>query len=178
MRGQTVTNDPIPQGPIGDGDEVRLRSNGQEWNVTWHNPNAPPSGKPHGSVGICVTPRGGVVLVSADGTHWTLPAGRPEGSEDWQQTLRREILEEACAIVRSVRLLGFSRGHCISGHEAGLVLVRAIWRADVELQPWRPMFEIRHRRVVPAKDLLFHLALDAEGHLPTYRRAMIEAGLA
>ena len=118
-----------------------------------------------------------MALISADGAHWDLPGGRPEGFEDWEETLRRELSEEACAIVHAARLLGFSRGHCVRGGEKGLVLVRAIWRADVELQPWEPRFEIRHRRVVPAADLLSHLTLD-EGYLPTYRRALIEAGLA
>jgi len=28
----------------------------------------------------------------------------------------------------------------------GLVLVRSIWRAGVELLPWKPHFEITHRR--------------------------------
>ncbi len=167
----------ISQGPIGDGEEVRLYAEGQRWMLTWHMPDSPPGGRPHGSMGICVTPEGSVVIVSADGTHWALPAGRPEGAEDWEETLRREVREEACAIVRTARLLGFSRGRCISGREEGLVLVRAIWRADVELQPWQPRFEIRRRCVVPAAHLLSRLTLE-EGYLPTYRRALIEAGLA
>jgi hypothetical protein len=32
--------------------------------------------------------------------------------------------------------------------------------------------------VVPVTNLLSHLAVDEEGFLPTYRRALIEAGLA
>ena len=87
------------------------------------------------------------------------------------------MLEEACAVVRTARLLGFTRGRCIRGHEEGLVLVRAIWRADVELQPWDPQFEIPERRVVPVADLLSHLAVGGEGFLPVWRRAMVEAGL-
>jgi len=119
----------IPHGPIGDGDEVLLHSNGQEWILTWHMPDSLPAGRPHGSAGICVTPDTSVVIISADGARWDLPAGRPEGSEDWEE------------------------------------------------QPWEPRFEIRHRRVVPAADLLSHLTVE-EGYLPTCRRALIEAGLA
>ena len=163
------------EGPIGDGEEVRLHANGQEWIVTWHVPNSVPDGRPHGSAGICLTPEGNVVLISSDGTHWDWPAGRPDNCEDWEETLRREIREEACAIVLTSRLLGFSRGHCIRGKEEGLVLVRGIWRADVELQPWKPRFEIRHRRVVQVTDFLSSLTVD-EGFLPTYRRALMEAG--
>jgi 8-oxo-dGTP pyrophosphatase MutT (NUDIX family) len=162
------------KGPLGDGDEVRLCADGQEWVLTWHVPSSPPGGRPHGSAGICVTAGAGVVIVSGDGVHWDFPAGRPEGSEDWEATLRREMMEEACAVVQTARLLGFSRGRCVRGHEKGLVLVRAIWRADVELQPWEPRFEIRHRRTVPAAEVLQHLA---DTYMPIFRRAMIEAGL-
>jgi hypothetical protein len=31
--------------------------------------------------------------------------------------------EEACAIITRAKLLGFSRGECVEGHERGLVLV-------------------------------------------------------
>jgi hypothetical protein len=33
---------------------------------------------------------------------------------------------------------GFSRGEYIVGRQAGCVLVRSLWRADVALDPWRP----------------------------------------
>ncbi len=125
-----------------------------------------------------MTPDRQVVLITEDDIRWGLPAGRPEGDEDWEQTLRREMLEEACAVVREARLLGFIRSRCIEGHEEGLVLVRAFWRANVDLQPWDPQFEVSQRRLVPVADLLSHLAADEEDFLPTYRRAMIEAGLA
>src|SRR5256885_1951723 len=68
----------------------------------------------------------------------------------WEQTLRREMDEEACATVVGARLLGFTRGECVAGPERGLVLVRSVWRADVELRPWEARFEIADRRVVAA----------------------------
>lgn len=165
-----------PPHPIADGQEVLLRAAGQEWIITWHPPGPPPAGRGHGSAGICVTGDGGIVLVSADGASWGLPGGRPEAGEDWEQTLRREMLEEACAVVLSARLLGFSRGRCIRGHEQGLVNVRAVWRAEVALEPWEPRFEILHRRVVGAGEVLAQMTL-WEGDLPTYLRALSEAGV-
>ena len=86
-----------------------------------------------------------VVLVSEDGTAWGLPGGRPEGDEDWRQTLEREVLEEACARVQHARLLGFSRGVCHSGPEKGLVLVRAFWVSTVTVDDWEPQFEMKER---------------------------------
>jgi hypothetical protein len=47
-------------------------------------------------------------------------------------------------------MLGFARSECIKGREAGVVLVRSYWRAEVEISAWRPRFEVAHRRIVPA----------------------------
>jgi ADP-ribose pyrophosphatase YjhB (NUDIX family) len=117
-----------------------------------------------------------IVLISNDAERWGWPGGRPEGDESWEQTLRREVLEEACATVVDAQLLGFTRGACLTGAERGLVLVRSIWLAWVELMPWEPRFEIAHRRVVPAAELLKHLWME-EGFEPIYHRALVEARL-
>ncbi len=159
-----------------DGEEFVIVANGGEWRSAWHPPHAEPPGTNHGAAALCVAPDGGVVLVSQDGAHWSLPGGRPEGDETWEQTLRREILEEACCTVRAARLLGFSRGACTSGPEQGLVLVRSLWRAEVEVLPWEPRFEISHRRIVPAAELREHLWIDP-GFEPIYARWLTEAGL-
>ena len=45
------------------------------------------------------------------------------------------------------------------------MLVRSVWRAEVELQPWKLRFEIAHRRVVPVHGLLAHLWME-EGFEP------------
>jgi len=159
-----------------DAEEFAVRSNGGDWSTAWYPPIAVPVGRPHGANAFCVTADNAVVLISSDGKRWGWPGGRPEGDESWEQTLRREVLEEACAIVGDARLLGFCRGACLTGPEKGLVLVRSIWRAEVELMPWEPRFEIPHRRTVPAAELLSHLWID-EGFAPIYHRALAEAGL-
>jgi ADP-ribose pyrophosphatase YjhB (NUDIX family) len=159
-----------------DGEELAVRSNEGDWLVGWHSPIAAPVGKAHGANAFCVTAEDGVVLVSNDGERWGWPGGRPEGDESWEQTLRREVLEEVCAIVGDARLLGFCRGACLTGPEAGLVLVRSVWRVEVELMPWEPLFEIAHRRVVAATELLSHLWME-KGFEPIYHRALAEAGL-
>lgn len=159
-----------------DGEEFAVRSNGGDWLIAWFPPDATPDGAAHGANAFCVTADDHVVLISNDGKRWGWPGGRPEGDESWEQTLRREVLEEACAVVVGGRLLGFCRGACLTGREQGLVLVRSIWLAEVELTPWEPRFEIAHRRVVPAAELLAHLWME-EGFEPLYHRALVEAGL-
>ena len=110
----------------GDGEEFAVRSNGGDWLTAWHSPIEVPAGTPHGANAFCVTADDRVVLISNDGVHWGWPGGRPEGSESWEQTLRREILEETCSIVSNARLLGFCRSVCLSGPEKDRVLVRSI----------------------------------------------------
>lgn len=114
-----------------------------------------------------------MVLVSEDGLRWDFPAGRPEGAESWEETLRREMWEEACARVRSARLLGFTRGRCVRGEQEGEALVRAFWLAEVLLEPWNPAFEIGHRLLVTPAELLTRLDLP-EAYLPIYLRALRE----
>jgi ADP-ribose pyrophosphatase YjhB (NUDIX family) len=159
-----------------DSEEFAVRSNGGDWLTAWHAPIDVPSGTPHGANAFCVTPDSQVVLISNDGVRYGWPGGRPEGDESWEQTRRREILEEACAVVSAARLLGFCRGACVSGPERDRVLVRSVWLAQVELLPWEPRFEIAHRRAVPAHELRAHLWTE-EGFEPIYNRAMLEAGL-
>jgi ADP-ribose pyrophosphatase YjhB (NUDIX family) len=159
-----------------DRDEFPVWSNGGDWLTAWHPPLEPPAGTPHGANGLCVTADDRVVLISNDAARWGWPGGRPEGNESWEQTLRREVLEEACCNVREVRLLGFCRSACLSGPEKGLVLVRSVWRAEVDLLPWEPRFEIAHRRVVPTDELLSNLWME-NGFEPIYHRALREAAL-
>jgi 8-oxo-dGTP pyrophosphatase MutT (NUDIX family) len=147
----------------------------QDWRVACCPPPDPPPGTPHGKAAVCVVVDQ-VVLVSSDGVRWGLPGGRPEPGETWTDTLRREVLEEACASVTDCRLLGYSRGACIRGPEAGLVLVRAHWQAGVQLNLWQPRFEMTGRRLVPVGEALAAMWIE-DGYRPMYRRVFAEAGL-
>jgi hypothetical protein len=159
-----------------DGEVLVVRANGQTWTATWHPPGVAPPGTAHGACGWCVTSDNNVVLVSHDEIHWSWPGGRPDSNETWEDTFRREVLEETGCPVFKAALLGFCRSACQSGPEEGLVLVRSIWRGDVELLPWTPKFEVKWRKVVPVVDLLSQIAME-QGLEPVYRRAMLEAGL-
>ena len=106
-----------------------------------------------------------------------LPAGRPEGEETLEETLRRELREEACVEVLTARLLGYTRGKCVQGHEQGLVLVRSVWRADVRILAWEPEHEIEHRLVVPAALGARYVRYPDEGATRIHLRALAEAGL-
>jgi 8-oxo-dGTP pyrophosphatase MutT (NUDIX family) len=166
-------------GVAADGAERVVVINDQDWRIAWHPLLAPPAGTPHGVAAVCIADDH-VVLVSRDGEAWDVPAGRPDGEEDWIDTLRREVDEEACARVSSCALLGFSRGLCVRGPERGLVLVRSMWHAEVTLDRWRPRFETTHRRLVPATEALEQIVNQPAfppGLGPLYRRLFAEAGL-
>lgn len=161
--------------PIADGQTIRLEAGRQLWDASWHSQPEPPDGKNHGSSGVCLTPAGEMVLVSADGVAWGLPGGRPEGDESLEETLRREVAEEACARVTGARLLGFAKSICVAGRERGLVLVRSMWRAEAELDPWQPQYETTHRRVVTPAELQRSLPTGLRD--PVTRRVLFEAGV-
>jgi ADP-ribose pyrophosphatase YjhB (NUDIX family) len=148
-----------------DRQEYPFVSNGQEWLVSWHAPGEAPVGTRHGSAALCLTPEGLAVLVTEDDEAWTLPGGRPEGDESWRETLDREVLEEACAVVESATLLGYSHGQCTRGEQKGLVLIRSLWRADVQLLPWQPQHEIRSRLLLTPDEALAKLTSFEEGML-------------
>jgi hypothetical protein len=87
------------------------------------------------------------------------------------------MMEEACVVVVGARLLGFARSECVNGRQQGLVLVRSYWRAEVEVKPWDPKFEIQHRRVVAAAEAKTHVRdPDAVATRISFR-ALDEAGV-
>ena len=164
-----------------EGQEFRYRDGvGQDWVESWHPPELPaPDGRPNGSAGICFTPEGEVVLVTGPGAGWAFPGGRPEGDEGWRDTLDREVLEEACAVVEDATLLGFMRGEWVGGRVRGMALVRSLWCADVKLEPWEPRHETTGRLIVAPKEALGRVGSSSK---PIYRRwfrdALAAKGLA
>ena len=153
-----------------DLEPIHLQSS-TRWSLTWHPPAQLPPGLPHGSAGVCLTPSGELVLIKIRGVgYWEFPGGRPEGGESWEETLRREVAEEACAKVLDAKLLGF----CGTWNQSDdTVRIRSYWKAMVRLEVWNPMHEIEARIVIPPATAFSYLS---KVHLPISARAMVEAG--
>ncbi|WP_424949567.1 NUDIX hydrolase [Deinococcus sp.] len=133
---------------------------GEEVVHAWESGTALPAGLPIRQVsGVCWTDEGQVVLVSEDGLAWNLPGGHPEGNETPQQTLAREVLEEACAEVLTCHLLGWQRVQ--DPRELPYLQLRYV--ARIRLLDFRPEYETLHRRMVLPQEFLNVLSW---GHSP------------
>lgn len=162
----------LPLPPSADDATFVVRSSHQVWHVRWHGATHLPGGSDHGASAICVIEDGRVLLVSRDAVLWGFPGGRPEQDESPQQTLAREVREEAGADVVSATLLGYTASHCVVGVQAGTTLVRSFWIARVMLLPWRPAFEIEHRKLFSPDDVEAILARShPDGSAPLLIRA-------
>lgn len=98
--------------------------------------------------GLCFSGEARLLLVSENGRDWSLPGGKPESGETWEETLQREVAEEAGAEVLHCHLLGAVR---VEGLTPQPYVQLRFW-AWVRLNPFRPAFETRHRlAVTPAE---------------------------
>ncbi|MEK7474414.1 MAG: NUDIX hydrolase [Candidatus Coatesbacteria bacterium] len=104
---------------------------------------------------VCVTGDRQVVLVSADGESWGLPGGHPEPGESVEETLRREIREEACCTVERSEYLGYQR---CTPEGGGAPDYQLRYKCLVKPMEFLPKHEIRHRKLVPPGEFLGSLA--------------------
>ena len=81
--------------------------------------------------GFCFDSRGHILLID-DGDQYSLPGGKPEEDETWEQTMRREVLEEAQITLGEIYYLGWQEviGDRLAHDERPYAQVRMI--AQVE----------------------------------------------
>jgi ADP-ribose pyrophosphatase YjhB (NUDIX family) len=131
-------------------DEV-IVADGSRYRVAWFDPPfLPPLERTTQALGICFTAERQIVLVTWNETDWSLPGGTIEPGETLEQTLAREVQEEACARVAGRSYIGCQRVDELEG--GGGAYYQARFWARVELDQFRAEHEMTARRLVSPED--------------------------
>lgn len=128
---------------------------GRALKMTWSASRTPP---PRALItqasGLCFTNDGLILLVAGAGGTWSLPGGHPEPGETIEQTLVREVREEACAIVEHLAYLGAQQVDDPAAPSGLTRYYQTRFWARVHLEPFHPQFETRRRVLTPPQDFL------------------------
>jgi len=101
--------------------------------------------------GVYFTAKGEMVLVEDRRTgERMLPGGHPEAGEALQETLAREVWEEACAVVEKAVYIGAQQVN----DERGETYYQTRFWARVRLEPFTPRFETSARLLVKPEAFL------------------------
>ena len=134
--------------------EDQFAYGGRAVRAVWRpEPWQPPRERVTQASGLCYTSAGEVLLVSQDGAHWALPGGHLEAGETLEETLRREVREEACADVLDCAYLGCQEIQERDGEALLPSYYQARYWARVALDRFEPAHETRFRRLVAPVDV-------------------------
>ena len=106
-------------------------------------------GKKHTQVSGYVFNNNNELLIVKNGNTWTIPGGHPEAGETKEETLNRELMEEACVTLKDINYLG-----AVEVVENGETYYQLRYTAKVnELLPFKQEWEICERKFVNLSEL-------------------------
>lgn len=122
--------------------------------VTWRDSSFhPPRELFTQASGICYTDDGLIVLVTIDGENWMISGGHPNTDEPLEDTLKREVKEEACATVTDLVYLGAAEVDD-PGNPQGLIKnYSARFWAHVHLDEFKREYETITRKMVKPSEI-------------------------
>ncbi|MCL6501020.1 MAG: NUDIX hydrolase, partial [Candidatus Pacearchaeota archaeon] len=86
-----------------------IKNRGNVFVLTWRKAKNFSRIKPVTQVyGVCFDKKGRILIVNTAG-NWCLPGGTPEKSESFEETLKREALEEGDVEIYDLRPLGYQK---------------------------------------------------------------------
>lgn len=89
------------------------------------------------------------LLIVKKGKIWTIPGGHPETSETKEETLKREIMEESCVLLKDIKYLG-----AVEVIEDKKTYYQLRFTAKVKkVLPFKEEWEINERKFVDLKEL-------------------------
>jgi ADP-ribose pyrophosphatase YjhB (NUDIX family) len=148
---------------------------GRELLVTWRDTSfSPPCLSGNQASGICFTEDNMVVLVSNDGQTWSLPGGHTESGESTEDTLVREVNEEACAMVTNLAYLGAQEVRDLADNTGSTIHYQALFWARVRLGEFEPKYETKARRLVLPSEINDSLYQTPSGILEAIVAAALE----
>jgi 8-oxo-dGTP pyrophosphatase MutT (NUDIX family) len=125
--------------------------------IRWHGlPFRPDASRVTQAYGLCFTRDGCIALVNGhgDSPYWNLAGGTVEPGETVEECLVREVAEEACARVIDYEYIGCQE---VIPEDGESYFQTRFW-ALVELDEWKPQFEIAERALVRPDRFLATLA--------------------
>jgi 8-oxo-dGTP diphosphatase len=168
----SVGRDDIVSGAQNEPAIERIEWDGRVTTVTWLAPPFRPTRRlTTQALGLCFTPEGQIVLVTADGDNWTLPGGHPEPGETLEAALERELREEACARLVACEYIGCQRVEDPDRPDGPGLYYQARFWARVELYPFEARYESLARHLVSPDAFLDSLAW---GHAAAARLILAE----
>ncbi len=147
---------------------------GRELLATWREaPFSPPVLTGNQAHGICFAEDGKVVLVTTDGQTWSLPGGHTELGERAEDTLVREVNEEACATVTDLAYLGAQEVRDLADSSGSTVHYQSLFWARVKLRQFEPKYETKARHLVLPSEVNDILRLKPTGILEAIMAAAL-----